>query len=75
MVLRADGSASSAAERCGRLVALVLQKHCELKTGGVSYKDFARGAGESAPITPFQVVSSNDRPAAVSHRRSVYRDP
>ena len=42
MVLRADGSASSAAERCGRLVPLILQKHCELKTGGVSYKDFAR---------------------------------
>jgi hypothetical protein len=42
MVLRADGSASSAAERCGRLLPLILQKHCELKTGGVSYKDFAR---------------------------------
>jgi hypothetical protein len=42
IVLRADGSASSVAERCGRLLPLSLQKHCELKTGWFYYQDFAR---------------------------------
>jgi hypothetical protein len=42
IVLRPDGSASSVAERCGRLVPLSLRKHCELKTGWFYYQDFAR---------------------------------
>jgi hypothetical protein len=42
IVLRADGSASSVGERCGSLIPPSLQKHCELKTGGFYYQDFAR---------------------------------
>jgi hypothetical protein len=42
IVLRSDGSASSVAERCARLVPLSLRKHCELKTGWFYNQDFAR---------------------------------
>lgn len=42
IVLRPDGSASSIADRCWRLVPLSLQKQCELKTGWFFYQDFAR---------------------------------
>jgi hypothetical protein len=42
IVLRADGSASSVAERCGSFIPPSLQQHCELKTGGFYYQDFAR---------------------------------
>ena len=61
IVLRADGSASSVAERCGSLIPLSLQKHCELKTGWFYYQDFARLAHTIEESSYFSLKTEYER--------------
>ena len=73
MVLRPDGSASSVAERCGRLVPLSLRKHCELKTGWFYVSGFrAAGAHHRAVVvllTEGRVRARGHGPIARDHAR------
>ena len=73
LVLRADGSASSIAERCGRLVPLSLWKHCELKTGGLYYQDFARLADTIEQSSYFSLKAEYRRDVVTDQSLDVTR--
>jgi hypothetical protein len=73
LVLRADGSASSIAERCGRLVPLSLWKHCELKTGGLYYQDFARLAHTIEQSSYFSLKAEYGRDVVTDQSLDVTR--